>query len=262
MKSDAYAYRDRRARKRDFRSLWIVRINAAARREGISYSQLMAGLREGRHRGQPQDARRHRRARPRDVPPICRASQGGPGGGGRRILTRSGSDASHGRPALAEPPFFVPGQDDDRDDHKHTQPPLKELRDLRERKRRGTAAGCSWPRARTCSTEALRARRPAARPSSTTRTRSRPATPPLDVLPARGGARARRPRSALASAGSLGSGSRVIGVWRQRWSGRRGRRRAATRARTALYLARRRRPRQRRRGPALGVRVRRRRAWC
>ena len=46
MKSDAYAYRDRRRRKRDFRSLWIVRINAAARREGLSYSQLMAGLRE------------------------------------------------------------------------------------------------------------------------------------------------------------------------------------------------------------------------
>ena len=46
MRSEAYAYRDRRNRKRDFRSLWIVRINAAARREGISYSQLMAGLRE------------------------------------------------------------------------------------------------------------------------------------------------------------------------------------------------------------------------
>jgi len=46
MRSDAYAYRDRRNRKRDFRSLWIVRINAAARREGISYSRLMAGLRE------------------------------------------------------------------------------------------------------------------------------------------------------------------------------------------------------------------------
>lgn len=46
MRSEAYAYRDRRARKRDFRSLWIVRINAAARREGMSYSQLMAGLRE------------------------------------------------------------------------------------------------------------------------------------------------------------------------------------------------------------------------
>jgi large subunit ribosomal protein L20 len=46
MKSGAYAFRDRRARKRDFRKLWIVRINAAARREGLSYSQLMAGLRE------------------------------------------------------------------------------------------------------------------------------------------------------------------------------------------------------------------------
>jgi len=39
-----YAYRDRRQRKRDFRSLWIVRINAAARTHGISYSQFMAGL--------------------------------------------------------------------------------------------------------------------------------------------------------------------------------------------------------------------------
>ena len=37
----AYAYRDRRARKRDFRALWITRINAAARAEGISYSALM-----------------------------------------------------------------------------------------------------------------------------------------------------------------------------------------------------------------------------
>lgn len=39
-----YAYRDRRTKKRDFRSLWIVRINAAARGHGISYSRLMAGL--------------------------------------------------------------------------------------------------------------------------------------------------------------------------------------------------------------------------
>ena len=43
----SYAYRDRRVRKRDFRSLWISRINAAARREGISYSRLMAGLKNG-----------------------------------------------------------------------------------------------------------------------------------------------------------------------------------------------------------------------
>ncbi len=42
----AYAYRDRRARKRDFRSLWIARINAAARREGLTYSRLIAGLKK------------------------------------------------------------------------------------------------------------------------------------------------------------------------------------------------------------------------
>ncbi|HMB71045.1 MAG TPA: 50S ribosomal protein L20 [bacterium] len=39
-----YAYRDRRNRKREFRRLWIVRINAAARQNGLSYSRLMNGL--------------------------------------------------------------------------------------------------------------------------------------------------------------------------------------------------------------------------
>jgi large subunit ribosomal protein L20 len=43
--SGVYAYRDRRARKGDFRRLWITRINAAARANGVSYSRLMAGLR-------------------------------------------------------------------------------------------------------------------------------------------------------------------------------------------------------------------------
>ena len=41
-----YAYRDRRVRKRDFRSLWISRINAAARREGLSYSRFIDGLKK------------------------------------------------------------------------------------------------------------------------------------------------------------------------------------------------------------------------
>ncbi len=41
-----YAYRDRKVRKRDFRRLWIVRINAAARAEGINYSQFVAGLKK------------------------------------------------------------------------------------------------------------------------------------------------------------------------------------------------------------------------
>ena len=45
-KSLAYAYRDRRQKKRQFRSLWIVRINAAAHLVGLSYSRLMAGLKK------------------------------------------------------------------------------------------------------------------------------------------------------------------------------------------------------------------------
>lgn len=44
MKSLSYAYRDRKAKKRDFRKLWITRINAAARMSGISYSKLIYGL--------------------------------------------------------------------------------------------------------------------------------------------------------------------------------------------------------------------------
>ena len=43
-KADKNAYRDRRQRKREFRALWIARINAAARQNGVSYSRLMAGL--------------------------------------------------------------------------------------------------------------------------------------------------------------------------------------------------------------------------
>lgn len=41
-----YSYRDRKAKKREFRSLWIIRINAAARALGLTYSQLMTGLKK------------------------------------------------------------------------------------------------------------------------------------------------------------------------------------------------------------------------
>ncbi|GIX33994.1 MAG: 50S ribosomal protein L20 [Lysobacterales bacterium] len=44
IKAEQYAYRDRRAKKREFRALWIVRINAAARQLGMSYSRFIAGL--------------------------------------------------------------------------------------------------------------------------------------------------------------------------------------------------------------------------
>ncbi len=46
MKSGVYAYRDRKAKKREFRKLWIQRINAAARLNGLSYSRLMNGLKK------------------------------------------------------------------------------------------------------------------------------------------------------------------------------------------------------------------------
>ncbi|MEW6280901.1 MAG: 50S ribosomal protein L20 [Candidatus Eremiobacterota bacterium] len=46
MRALSYAYRDRRTKKRDFRKLWIARINAAARSNGLSYSRLMNGLKQ------------------------------------------------------------------------------------------------------------------------------------------------------------------------------------------------------------------------
>ena len=46
IKAGQYAYRDRRQRKRQFRALWVVRINAEARSHGLSYSRFMAGLKK------------------------------------------------------------------------------------------------------------------------------------------------------------------------------------------------------------------------
>lgn len=44
LRSEAYAYRDRRTRRREFRKLWIIRINAAVRQRGIRYSEFLHGL--------------------------------------------------------------------------------------------------------------------------------------------------------------------------------------------------------------------------
>ncbi|TVS20745.1 MAG: 50S ribosomal protein L20 [Planctomycetaceae bacterium] len=46
VRAGAYAYRDRRVRKRDFRKLWIIRINAAVREHGLRYSEFMCGLKK------------------------------------------------------------------------------------------------------------------------------------------------------------------------------------------------------------------------
>src|SRR5438046_6987475 len=53
-RSLAYAYRDRKVRKREFRRLWIMRINAGARANGLSYNQFMAGLRSEEHTSELQ----------------------------------------------------------------------------------------------------------------------------------------------------------------------------------------------------------------
>ena len=101
MKADAYAYRDRRNRKRDFRRLWITRINAAARQNGMSYSHVHARHEAGRHRDRPQGAGRHRRARPRDVPPIRRERPRGVGG------LSPPTPPLPGAPPIGAAPFFV-----------------------------------------------------------------------------------------------------------------------------------------------------------
>ena len=82
----AYAYRDRQDRKGDFRRLWIQRINAAARANGMTYNRFIQGLQAAGRRGRPPDARRAGRQRRRRV---RRARRGRPGPTSRRPRTRS-----------------------------------------------------------------------------------------------------------------------------------------------------------------------------
>ena len=65
IKAGQYAYRDRRAKKRDMRALWITRINAAARLNDMSYSVFMSGLKKAGDRSRPEDPGRPRGPRPR-----------------------------------------------------------------------------------------------------------------------------------------------------------------------------------------------------
>ena len=77
-----FAYSGRKQKKRQFRSLWIVRINAAAKLNGISYSQLHQRPEEGRNRAGSQDPGRHRRERRRRLYRAGRAGQSRAGKGG------------------------------------------------------------------------------------------------------------------------------------------------------------------------------------
>ena len=217
LKADSYAYAHRRTRKRDFRRLWITRINAAARQEGMSYSQFIHGLTPGRGGARPQGAGRHRRARPRDLPTVCRD-----GPGGRCCLTRKrNAESLPGRPAR-RPFSFRP--------HLHviTSPhneQLKTMRKLQQRRWRDKLGLFS------AEGEDLVAAAERAGWQPETLLRSG-----VDVEP-----------RLLDDVSSLGSGSRVIGVYRAALVGALG-------PRDGLP-ARRGRPRQRRRGPALGPRA-------
>ena len=72
-----YAFVGRKNKKRDYRRLWVVRINAAARENGLTYSQLMRGLKAAGVTHRPQDAGRHGRH------PVRSVRQGGGAGQGR-----------------------------------------------------------------------------------------------------------------------------------------------------------------------------------
>ena len=106
LKADQYRYRDRRNRKRDFRRLWITRINAAARQNGLSYSQFMHGLQTAGRRARPQDPRRHRRPRRRDLPTVRRSR---PRGAGGRLNEEPSNQYRHlGRRSIGDGAFLSP----------------------------------------------------------------------------------------------------------------------------------------------------------
>ncbi len=84
-----YAYVGRKNKKREFRRLWVVRINAAARENGLTYSQLMRGLKAAGMHARPQDAGRHGRHRVGGVCHGGRAGQGRAAGPGQRLNNAS-----------------------------------------------------------------------------------------------------------------------------------------------------------------------------
>jgi RNA methyltransferase, TrmH family len=185
MKSDAYAYRDRRVRKRDFRSLWIVRINAAARQEGLTYS------------------------RPGDLPAICRASQAGPGGVRGRILIHSGRRSTLRAATIGSAPFLFLRPQMTEPITSHSNPRLKEVRKLHDRKHR-ERTGLFLAEGEDMLVAALNHGR-------------MPETvffDPQHELPGLPGEveQVEVSPDALASAGTLGSGSRVLGIWREQWA--------------------------------------------
>ena len=150
LKADQYRYRDRRNRKRDFRRLWITRINAAARLNGLSYSQFMHGLQLA---GVELDRKILADIAVHDADTFRRLCRPRPrGAGGRLSLTQPTHQHRHRAPLLRTAPFLFPTPAPTTDaDH---QPPQREAQGDPQAppapaRARPRAAGSS-PRARTC----------------------------------------------------------------------------------------------------------------
>ena len=200
-------YRDRRNRKRDFRRLWITRINAAARQNGMTYGDLHPRPPARRHRAGPQGAGRHRRARPRDLPPIRRRRPRGVG-----CLTSSQPTHRTSRaPLLSQDGalFFA---------HDHHQPPQRQAQgdpQARAAARARRTRRASSPRARTSSPPRPRRagsrsrcwRRPAAAWTATRSSRR--------CWTAVSGARLGQPRrsASTSSAGRAPAGPLCVALW-------------------------------------------------
>ena len=75
-RADRYAKRDRRVKKRQYRRLWIQRVGAAARLNGITYGQLIHGIESRGHHAGPQGSGRHRREGRRRIRPARGKGQG------------------------------------------------------------------------------------------------------------------------------------------------------------------------------------------
>ncbi len=184
LKADSYAYRDRRNRKRDFRRLWIVRINAAARREGLSYSQFMHGLKQA---GIEVDRKVLADIAVRDPETFRRFAEQGPGGRGR--LNSETTEPNLSR-APSEAPVFVPMIRSPDNDKLKT---IRKLRQKRWREKLGLFAAEGEDLVEA-------AERAGCEPEFVLRAGE-------DVEP-----------ELLAAVSTLGSGTRVIGVYPQRWA--------------------------------------------
>ena len=221
MKADAYAYRDRRNRKRDFRRLWITRINAAARQNGMSYAHVHARPEAGRHRARPQGPGRHRRARPRDLPPIRRERPRGVGG----LSPADTAEPSQGAPPIRSGALFRFAND--------RSPAPTTSRSRRSASSPGRSGATSCAQFVAEGEDLLDGRR-----------RGRlGAARALVAEGSRAGGRARSRRTCSPQVSQLGSGTRALGVYGAALGARAGR--AAVRRAVG-----RQRPRQRRHGAA------------